>query len=321
MKNKLLVSVFAVVIASLAFTSCESKSDVMGVNTDLLKRTLHGINTGTSAARGYVEMNGQNLIIEEYEFPSKDVNDSRLLYRRIVFGDGVYEPKKVDTLSYEYGDWQDQNTVFTLFVTPKENDPYILKYLGDGLITPSGRVYGGSSAANVARVEKLESVISTLPNTMWEGTYRAEFVLDSVYRDSIRTTFIPPMTFIIDTIQIFDHMDTVSADTTCLYRWTFNRDANNYANTGHLYRKSTRSSYDRETKQEKIISMDEYEYDFHWMIPNLSSDKKFYIQLTNTTKPEEDGKILSISKYELDAEGVPSSFLLDGVNYQYTVQP
>ena len=130
-------------LATIAFTSCENKSDVTAVCTDLLKATLHGANTGTSGARGYVKQDGQQLIIAEYEFPSKNVNDPVLLYRTMTFGDGVFEPKKVDTLSYEYGEWQNQGTVFTLLVTPRTGDPFTLKYVGDGFIAPDGRVLGG----------------------------------------------------------------------------------------------------------------------------------------------------------------------------------
>lgn len=321
MKNKLLVSVFAVAIAALAFTSCEPKSDVTAVCTDLVKGTLHGVNAGTSAARGYVKQDGQQLIIAEYEFPSKNVNDPVLLYRTMAFGDGVFVPKKVDTLSYEYGEWQDQGTVFTLLVTPRTGDPYVLKYLGDGFVAPDGRVFGGSTAANVARVEKWEKVINSFPNTDWEGTFRDEYVLDSAFRDSIRTRFIPPMTFITDTIKIFDHMDTVSADTTCYIKYEFNRDLNTLANTGHYYRKEIRSKYDKETKETTPLIEKVVEYDFRWIFSEVSTEKKFTVQLTNTTTPGVAGEKLSISKYELDSVGDASSFLLGGVTFTRPVQP
>lgn len=320
MKNKLLVSVFAMALAVFAFTSCENKSDVTAVCTDLLKATLHGANTGTSGARGYVKQDGQQLIIAEYEFPSKNVNDPVLLFRTMAFGDGVYVPKKVDTLSYEYGEWQDQGTVFTLLVTPRTGDPYVLKYLGDGFVAPDGRVYGGSSAANVARVEKWEKVTNTLPNTKWEGAFKGDFVLDSAFRDSIK--FVPfPRPGHYDTIPWFDHWDTVAADTACYYKLSFERDLTSFVNTGHYYRRAVRSKYDRETKQSTILSEDIYEYDFHWMFTEVSSDKKFTIQLANTTTPGVEGDKLSIAEYTLDSLGVPSKFLLGGIDYTRPVLP
>lgn len=321
MKNKLLVSAFAMALATIAFTSCENKSDVTAVCTDLLKATLHGANTGTSGARGYVKQDGQQLTLAEYEFPSKDVNNNILLYRTMTFGDGVFSPKKVDTLSYEYGEWQDQGTVFTLLVTPRTGDPYVLKYLGDGFVAPDGRVFGGSTAANVARVEKWEKVINSFPNTDWEGTFKGEYVLDSIFRDSIRTTYIPPMTFKKDTIKIFDHMDTVSADTTCLYKLNFVRDLNTLDNTGHYYRKEMRTKYDKQTKETTVISTKIVEYDFRWMFSEVSTDKKFTVLLANTSNPDAEGEYLSISKYELDDAGVAASFLLGGVNYKRPVNP
>lgn len=319
MKNKLLVSVFAVGIALFAFTSCENKSDVTGVTTDLLKQTLHGVTSGTSAARGLSELDGPQLYLAELEFASKDVNDPVLLLREIAFGDGVYMAKKVDTMTYEYGEWMEQGTAFSLYVTPSSGETFILRYKGDALIAPNGTVYGGSTAANAARVEKWEKVINTFPNTDWEGTFKGDYVLDSVFRDSIRTTFIPPMTFKKDTIQVFDHMDTVAADTTCFYRLIFERDLNTLANTGHYYRKEVRSKYDKKTKETTIISEKVVEYDCRWMFTEVSTEKKFTVQLANTTTPSVQGDKLSISKYELDEAGVPASFLLGGVDFKRLV--
>jgi len=325
MKNKLLVSVFAVAIAALAFTSCETKSNVTAVCTDLLKGTLHGTAAAAgdapSATRGFMQIDGSNLVIAEYEFPSKDVNDPRLLYRTIEFGDGSYLPKRVDSLRYEYGEWQDQNTVFTLLITPKSGDPYILKYRGDALIAPDGRAYGGTSSANSARVEKLEKVITTFPNTDWEAEFRGEFVTDSIFRDSIRATFVPPMSFKYDTIKVFDHMDTVSADTTCLYKLIFKRDSSTFANTGHYYRKQIRSTYDRETKETTIVSQNEYEYDFRWMFSDLATDAKFTVQLANTTQPGVEGEKLNIARYAVDSLGEAYEFALGGLNYKRPVKP
>lgn len=327
MKNKLLVSVFALGLAAFAFTSCETKSNVTEVCTDLLKGTLHGVAAASgdapSATRGFVKIDGSTLLLAEYEFPSKDVNDSRLLYREIAFGDGSFAPKKVDTLSYEYGEWQDQNTVFTLLVTPKAGDPYTLKYRGDALIAPDGRAFGGSTSLSSARVEKLEKVIGTFPNTDWEATFRGEFVTDSIFRDSIKVTFIPPMSFKYDTIKVFDHMDTVSADTTCYYKLIFNREPGTFANTGHYYRKQFRSTYDRETKETTIVSesVNVYEYDFRWMFSDLATDAKFTVQLTNTSQPGVEGEKLSIARYTLDSLGVASEFALGGLTYKRPVQP
>ena len=318
MKNKLLVSVFAVAIAALAFTSCENKSDVTGVTTDLLKQTLHGANTGTSGARGYVKQDGQQLIIAEYEFPSKNVNDPVLLYREIAFGDGSFVPKKVDTLSYEYGEWQDQGTVFTLLVTPRTGDPYVLKYLGDGFVAPDGRVFGGSTALNTARVEKLEKVVVNFPNTDWEATFQDEFVTDSIFRDD--STWVPKPKGHWKYFKTFDHMDTVSADTTCYYSYVFQRDLNTFANTGHYYRREIRSEYDRATKETKVISdVISADYDFRWTLAEVSSEKKFVLQLTNTTTPDAEAEKLNISKFELDSAGVAASFLLGGVDYKRPV--
>lgn len=307
MKNKLLVSVFAAAVAVFAFSSCENKSNVTEVCSDMVKESMH------STPRSLLKLDKHSISIEEYEFAG-DVNDNRLLYRYIEFGDGVNSVKKVDTLFYTYGEWEAQNTQFTLYVTPKTGDPYTLIYRGNALIQPDGKTFGGEAIDNVAKVEKLEKVITYLPNTKWEGTYLGEYVLDSVFRDSIRTTFIPPMTFIEDTIKIFDKMDTVSADTACYYVIEFNRNATSFENTGHYYRKEVRTKYDLKTHTCDTISVKVKEYDSKWFIDGFSSDTRFSIGCISAT-PDVVGDPISISKFTMNDSEKPDGFIYNGANF------
>ena len=307
MKNKLLVSVFAVGIALFAFTSCEQKSNVMGVCSDLLKESIHG------TPRSLVKVDGPALSIEEYEFLG-GVNDNRLLYRSIAFGDKVFTPKKADTLQYTYGAWEEQYTQFYLMVTPKSGEPYKLIYRGNALITPEGKTIGGEATDNVARVEKLEKVINCLPNTKWEGVFEGEYVLDSVFRDSIRTRFIPPMTFITDTIKVIDHMDTVSADTSCYYRLEFYRDDTTLAKTGHFYSKEVRSKYNTKTRVCDTLSVKVKEYDSQWFIDGFTSDSRFSIGFISAN-PGVVGDPLSISKFIMNDPGKPDGFICKGATF------
>lgn len=306
MKNKLLVSVFAVGIA-LAFTACEQKSNVIGVCSDLVKESIH------STPRSLVKLEGQSLSIVEYEFLG-GVSDNRLLYRTIAFGNKSFAPKKADTLLYTYGEWEEHNTQYYLTVTPKTGEPYKLIYRGNALITPEGTVIGGEATENVARVEKLEKVINNLPNTKWKGIYEGDYVLDSVFRDSIRTIFIPPMTFKYDTIQVFERMDTVSADTTCYYTLEFNRNATTLANTGHYYRKEVRSKYNKKTHVCDTISVKVKEYDSEWFIDGFTSDSRFSVGFVSTT-PNVTGDPLSISKFIMNDATKPDGFIYNGATF------
>ena len=311
MKNKILLSVFAVAIAAFAFTSCEDKSNVTEVCTDMVKSSLH------KSARSLAQQDGQKLTISEYEFLG-DVNDNRLVFRTIAFGNGVNEPKKVDTLTYEYGDWSESNTVFSLLVTPRAGDPYTLLYKGNALITPDGRVLGGEGTTNnSARVEKWEKTIASFPDAEWQATFRDELVVDSVFEDSVKVTFIPPMKFRYDTIKVFKgKMDTLSADTTCLYRFELKRDPVTFANTGHFYMKSVRSKYDRVTKKINVVSETEKEYDCTWCFADVTSDVKFTVLLFDASTGAE-GDVLNISKYKLDDAGKGAEFLLNGLTFQH----
>ena len=114
-------------------------------------------------------------------------------------------------------------------------------------------------------------------------------------------------------------MDTLSADTTCYYRFTFARDAA-YSNTGHYYRKSIRSKYDRATADAKILSETIKEYDFNWYFSAVTSDSKFTIVLKSLT-PGVAGDTLNISKYKVDDTGKAQEFLLGGVTYEHPVLP
>lgn len=307
MRNKLLVSAFAVGLALVAFTSCENKSDVTAVCSDLIKESLH------SSPRSLVKLDEHSLSIEEYEFVG-GVNDNRLLYRTIAFGDGSYTPKTVDTLLYTYGEWQEHNTQFTINVTPANGEPYTLIYRGNAFITPDGKTIGGEATNNVARVEKMDKVISNLPNTKWEGLFEDEYVLDSVFRDSIRNIYIPPMTFLTDTIKIFDRMDTVSADTTCYYIIEFKRDATTFANTGHYYRKEVRTKYDKSTRTCDTLSVNIKEYDGTWFIDGFSSDSRFSIGFLSATSGTV-GDPLSISKFVMGDASKPDGFLYNGASF------
>lgn len=307
MKNKLLVSVFAMAVAAFGLSSCETESNVTEVCTDMIQESMH------KSARSLAQLDGQTLTISEYEFLG-GVNDDRMVYRTIAFGNGVKGVKTVDTLTYAYGEWGEHNTSFSLLITPPMGDPYTLWYKGNVFLAPDGRVYGGDGTANSSRVEKWEKTIATLPNTAWDATFEDEFVQDSVFEDSIRTIFIPPMTFKTDTIKVFKgQMDTLSADTTCIYRVKFERNPQTFANTGHFYMESIRSTYDRATKETTIVSRNIKEYDFEWYFSEVSSDAKFVIVLKSTT-PGVDGQTLSISKYKADDQG-GLEFLLDGVTY------
>jgi len=316
MKNKLIVSVFAMAVAAFALTSCDTKSSpsVTEVSTDLVKESLH------KSPRSLELLDGEVLTMEEYEFLG-GVKDNRLVYRFLAFGNGVYTPKVVDTLTYEYGEWQDQNTTFTLRVFPTSNSPYTLLYRGNAFITPEGHVIGGEGLDNTARVEKWEKTIATLPNTKWKGEFRGEFVMDSIFRDSIRSTFIPPMTFKYDTIKIFTgKMDTLSADTTCFFTLEFKQNASTKVTTGHYYQRSVRSKYNRETKEETILSEVVKEYDFNWFFSDVSSDAKFMIDLVSVA-PAVKGERLNISKYKTDDAGNAAEFLLSGLTFTRDVNP
>lgn len=310
MKNKLLVSVFAAAIAAFAFTSCETKSNVMEVCDDLVKESIH------KSPRSLLELDGESLSISEYEFFSA-VNDNRLIYRHIAFGNGSFTPKSVDTLTYTYGEWNDNNTSYSLNVTNKAGESFQLIYRGNSLITPDNRAIGGATADNVARVEKWEKTIGTLQNTAWEGVFEGKFVLDSVFRDSVRTTYIPPATFKKDTIKVFERMDTIAADTSCFYTLSFDRDASTLLNTGHLYKKEIRSKYDLKSRTNTILSEIEKEYDCKWFFTDVSSDKRFSIQFVSTT-PGVEGDLLNISKYEAGDAEKKAEFICFGATFNRT---
>ena len=310
MKNKLLVSVFAVAIASFALTSCETKSNVTEVCTDMVKESMH------KYARSLVQLDGQALTISEYEFLGK-VDDSRMVYRTLSFGNGSFKPLQVDTLSYQYGEWNEDNTEFSLLITPATGDPYTLIYKGNAFITPDGRSIGGEGTENSARAEKWNKVIASISNTEWEAAFYDEYVLDSIFRDSIRTRFIPAQGGLVtDTIQVFSgKMDTLSADTACYYPIELKHDPATLANTGHFRQRSVRTTYDRDTKTESIESEKVDEYDCNWYFSDVSSDAKFSIVLLNTTTPDAKPVTLSISKYKMDDAAAGQEFLLGGLTY------
>lgn len=293
MKNKLLVSLFVVVAASLAFTSCKPKSDAKDVCDDLLKTSIH------KSPRSLLILNGETLTIKEYEFASANVGDNRVTYREMSFGNGAAQTKKVENLTFQYGAWDDHYTAYSLSFSPAT--PYAsVWYRGNSFIAPDGLVFGGEASDNTARVVKWDKTLGTFLNTKWEGVFADKFVLDSVMRDSVR--YIPfPKPGHYDTIKIWTgKMDTLNADTTCTYHYEFMRDSSNNKNSGHFFQRSIRSEYDRATKTKTIISDKVLsEYDYEWYFSEVSSDAKFKIVLKDPTTGDKKD-MLDISKYKYD---------------------
>ena len=311
MKNKLLVSVFAMAMAAFALTSCETKSNVTDVCSDLVKGSMHKF------ARSLQQQDGESLTISEYEFLG-GVNDNRMVYRTIMFGNGTFKAKQVDSLTYEYGEWNEDFTSHSLLVTPRTGDPYTLYYRANAFIAPDGRVFGGE-VNNTARVEKWEKALATFPASGdWEGVFRSEFVLDSVFEDSIYTN---PITLEDVVIKVFKgKMDTLSADTTCKIWFTVNRDPNTLINTGHYKIHTMRTKYNRETKEETVVREAVKEYNCNWFFSDVSTDAKFSITM-KSTGANADIDVLNISKYKLDDSGKPAELQCNGVACTPTPAP
>jgi hypothetical protein len=145
--------------------------------------------------------------------------------------------------------------------------------------------------------------------------------MDSIFRDSIRKTFIPPMTIKYDTIKVFTgKMDTLSADTVCYFTLEFNQDAATYATIGHFRQRGVRTTYNRETKEVTPVSEKIREYDCNWFFSEVSSDAKFVLTLKSLT-PGVEGDKLSISKYAVDNEANKAEFLLNGLTFTRDVNP
>jgi len=316
MKNKLLVFAFAAAAVTFAFTSCETKpsANVKDVCGDMIKESI------TKSARSLLELDGQTLTISEYDFIA-GLKSDQMVYRTITFGNGAFKAKAVDTLTYEFGSWSENNKAFSLLITPRKGEPYTLVYSGNSFITPDGRWFGGEGSANTARVEKWEKTMVNFPNNEWEGEFKDKLVIDSVLEDSVKVTFIPPMTFRYDTIKIWKgKIDTLNADTTCYFHFNLDRNPSTLANTGHFYKKSVRSKYDKKNKTLDIISVNEKEYDCTWYFSDVTSDAKFSIILESTTAGVK-GDTLNISKYKLDDAGNAHEFLMSGVTLQHPAVP
>ena len=311
MKNKLLVTAFATVMA-FAFVSCEKRAEVTGTCEDMLKESIH------KSTRSLAELNGKALTVSEYEFMG-GINDNRMLFRTISFGDSVYSPQSIDTLTYEYGEWNESNSAYSLYITNRSGSKSTFWYTGNAFITPEGRSYGSDGVGVTARVGKFEKTIASFPNTKWEGTYKGKLVMDSIFRDSIYK-HMSHGKIVYDTIKIFTgKMDTLNADTLCYYYMEFDRDADSYANTGRFYQRIVRSKYDRTTQTIDTIKMDTLNYNIVWYFSDVSTDAKFVISLNNVAS-EEEGHVFSISKYKTDSVGVGNEFLAEGITFTRPVR-
>lgn len=307
MKNNRLL--YACVVAALAgvFTSCEPKSNVMDICGDLLKETMY-----KSPARSMMKVDGLTTYFEEYELVGGQ-KEQKMVRRTLTFGDKVYVPQQDENLSFQYGEWGDKNTSFSLYVTPETSAPYTLWYQNNAFKTPAGTIIGGDGTNLSARIERMESTMKIFPNTEWAGEFKGEFVLDSAFKDSVYNVPIPfPPFFKQETKRVFaGRMDTVSADTTCRFELVVNRDPVSFENTGVYTKVSCRWTYDRDAKAAKLVSKDSVTIDYHWTISDFTSPSKFTVLIQDNTSEEQSS--LSISKFDMEKT---KSLLLGGVTYK-----
>lgn len=160
-------------------------------------------------------------------------------------------------------------------------------------------------------------------NTDWEATFRDKYEVDSVFRDSIYK-HMSHGKIVRDTIKVFDHLDTLCADTTACYYVKLNRDSA-YKNTGFFSLTEFHVKYDSVSKTNDTSDIKIKEYDFEWYFSEVSSDAKFKIILKDASTGEAKDT-LDISKYKyetkVDTTTVPPTtkvtheFLRGGLMYK-----
>ena len=274
MKNKLFIPLFLLTMG-FGLVACQPDVDVLGINMDIAKETLVG---GSDSARSVCLASGTTLKIIEYNF----LPDSKATRTECIFGDGLQESK---TVKYSYVmEFAEKNYGLNLTFTPEdaEASPLDVYFAGNVLIEK-----GGDTITDVnSKCDKLQTLAGQLSNTTWyykDSTLWTDtaIVVDYIKYDTTYRVVIqngrpvgkePVVT--VDTIWK-EILDTIGVKDFTHIEFTFNRDLNTFANTGHY-------SYEHSEYTKDLVKIDSVshseEKDYRWGFSDISTARRFAIR-------------------------------------------
>ena len=289
MKNKLLVSAFAVALVTLAFTSCKEKTDFDAICDNLSKQTLKGYFSGAEVMEDDMVL---NLI--QFNFASDGTVERTVM----ALGDSVYEaPATRKFSSWEFGEYCDGNASRYLTLIPEGGgEPLRVKYCIGGILEENQPM--ASDKNN--KVKDIATSQESITGKKWHGEDTVFFKIDTIInvtKYDTTYTYKPKKDDDGKTMKDSDghviYEQTIKSITETIVptkmKWAIapktinvrtlelNRDASSYENTGKWYMVAKEYEMDSvrtiTTKSDTLSS-----YDFHWSFVSYLSSSSFVIQ-------------------------------------------
>ncbi len=289
MKNKLLVSVFMVVLIASCMTSCREKTDFDAIVTDLSMQTLRGYFSGSEGSESEMKLN-----VIQFQF----MDDNTVTRTVATLGDGEdATPETRKFSSWELGEYYDGKAGRFLYLYPEDGGEMLtVKFYAGGIIEEGQPVAGDKNDKVGSIIPSQEALvgkkwcgydtvyykIDTVINIMkYDTTYTYKPKKDpetgKTMRDDEGHIIYEQTISKIDSTLVPTKMKVPFAPKTINVRkLEVNRDAS-FANTGTWYMEY--KEYDMSADRVITLKADTTSaYDFHWCFESYSSPAAYIIR-------------------------------------------
>lgn len=169
MKNKLLVSVFAVALTASFMTSCREKTDFDAIVTDLSMQTLQGYFSGAESSE-------TDLLLNVIQFQFKE--DGTVTRTVMSLGDGVdASPVTTKFSSWALGDYYDGKAGRFLNLYPEDGeDVLVVKFYAGSIIEEDQPIAGDQNDKVASIVPSQEALVGK----KWYGCDTTYHKIDTI---------------------------------------------------------------------------------------------------------------------------------------------
>lgn len=301
MKNKLLVSVFAVALVALSFSSCKEKTDFDAIVNQLSKETLKGYFSGSEADSVDLVMR-----IAQYQFLESD----SVLRTVLAIGDGVnVEPATRKFASWSFGEYNTGGKGRYIILNPgnEEGEPLKVNFINGGiveenqpaaldinnkvndLIPSQDKMIGKKWYGNDTTWFRVDTMIIEIQyDTTYTYKPKKDPVTGKTMRDSLgHIIYEQTIKDIIEKEVEKKVKKNVSPTKVDIRQFELVRDPNTFVNTGKWYLKAEEYKVDKTTRHSETILDSLSTYDFHWSFEEFSTPTNFVIKARQANGKEE----------------------------------
>lgn len=292
MKNKLLVSVFAMALVGLSFTSCKEKVDVDAIVDQISRETLSGYFSGSAADPSDLVMR-----IAQYEF----LNGDTVLRTVLAIGDGVNgQPATRKFASWSFGEFNNGGMGRYLTLNPGDEggEPLVVNFINGGIveegqpealdqnnkvkdfIPAQDNMVGKNWYANDTVWFTVDTTVTQIQyDTIYTYKPKKDPVTGKTMRDEEGHIIYEQTIKEIKEKEVPVKMKKKVAPTKVdIRQLVLARDPQTFANTGTWYLKTEAYSVDKTTRKSETLVDSLSTYSFHWSFDSFASSSAFVIK-------------------------------------------